>query len=119
MLPASPDSGPAGLFVYLYPAQVKDGVYPYGGDVRYLVSADGATVITKRQLHKTALESIPSDIPKSSKVAAGYHSHVLSNVPEDTDIFLVLSRQPRIPEYVSAGGHVFEIDIDGHIKITK
>jgi len=119
VLPASPDAGPAGLFVYLYPAQVKDGVYPYGGDVRYLISADGATLIAKRQMHKTVLESIPANIPKSSTPAAGYHSHVLSNLPEDTDILLVLSRQPRIPEYVGAGGHVFEIETDGTIKITK
>src|SRR5450631_3054435 len=44
-------AGAEGLFVYLYPAQVKDGVYPYGGDVRYLISADGSALITKRQMH--------------------------------------------------------------------
>ena len=119
VLPAGPDADPAGLFVYLYPAQVKDGVYPYGGDVRYLISPDGSTLITKRQMHKSVLESTPADIPKSTTPAAGYHSHVLSDVPEDTDVFLVLSRQPRMPEYVGAGGHVFEIEIDGKIKITK
>ncbi len=112
-------AGAEGLFVYLYPAQVKDGVYPYGGDVRYLISPDGSSIVTKRQLHKSVLESTPADLPKSTKPAAGYHSHVLTNLPEDTDVFLVLSRQPRMPEYVAAGGHVFEIDIDGNIKITK
>jgi hypothetical protein len=112
-------AGAEGLFVYLYPAQVKDGVYPYGGDARYLVSPDGSSIVTKRQLHKSVLESTPADLPKSTKPAAGYHSHVLSALPEDTDVFLVLSRQPRMPEYVGAGGHVFEIDTDGKIKITK
>jgi hypothetical protein len=69
-------------------------VYPYGGDVRYLISPDGSTLITKRQMHKSVLESIPADIPRSTTPAAGYHSHVLSDVPEDTDVFLVLSRHP-------------------------
>jgi hypothetical protein len=118
VLPAGAD-GSAGLFVYLYPAQVKNGVFPYGGDVRYLVSADGATIVTKRQLHKTVLESTPSNVPNSSTPAAGYHTHALSNLPEDTDVFLVLWREPRIPEYVAAGGHVFAIATDGTIKITK
>lgn len=115
LLPA--DSGE--LFVYLYPAQVKDGVYPYGGDVRYLMSADGKTIIVKRQLHKAVLESTPANLPSDSTVAAGYHMHVLTDLPEDTDVFLVLSRRPRVPEYVGAGGHVFEIAIDGKIKIVK
>lgn len=119
VLPAGSETGPAGLFVYLYPAQVKDGVYLYGGDARYLISPDGSAIVTKRRMHESVLESIPADLPKSAKPAAGYHSHVLSDVPEDTDVFLVLWRQPRMPEYVGAGGHVFEIEIDGNIKITK
>jgi hypothetical protein len=119
VLPAGPEAGPAGLFVYLYPAQVKDGVYPYGGDFRYLISPDGSTIVTKRQMHKGVLESIPADLPKSTTSVAGYHTHILSDLPEDTDVFLVLWRQPPIPEYVGAGGHVFEIEVDGKIKITK
>jgi len=115
VLPA--DAG--NLFVYLYPAQVKDGVYPYGGDVRYLIAPDGRSVITKRQLHKSVLESIPANTPSHTTVASGYHTHILSDVPEDTDVFLVLSRRPKIPEYVGAGGRIFEIAIDGKIKIAK
>lgn len=108
-----------GLFVYLYPAQTTNGVYPYGGDVRYLVAQDGSSIVAKRQLHKTVLESIPSQMPSDSKTLAGYHTHVLSDLPEDTDVLLVLSRQPKIPEFVGAGGHVFVIAVDGTIKIEK
>lgn len=115
VLPTSPD----GLFVYVYPAQVKDGVYPYGSDVRYLVSADGANILIKRQLHKTVLESIPGKLPKGTTPSAGYHTHILTDRPEDTDVFLVLSRQPRVPEFVGAGGHVFKIEIDGKITIDR
>jgi hypothetical protein len=113
VLPDDPD----GLFVYLYPAQTKDGVYPYGGDVRYLVAQDGSSIVAKRQLHQTVLESVPPS--DGSKTVAGYHTHVLSDLPEDTDVLLVLSRQPKVPEYVAAGGRIFVIAVDGTIKIAK
>jgi hypothetical protein len=107
--------GTRGVLVYLYPAQTKDGVYPYGGDARYFVSPDGTTIYEKRQLHKTVLESIPTQLPKDTTPAAGYHTHVLTDLPEDTDVFLVLSRQPHVPEYITAGGHIFKIETDGTI----
>lgn len=115
VLPATPE----GIFVYLYPAQVKVGVYPYGGDVRYLMSSDGATIIAKRQMHKTVLEYTPANVPSGDAAAGGFHTHVLTDLPEDTDVFLVLSRQPKVPEFVGAGGHVYEISVDGKIKINK
>jgi hypothetical protein len=115
VLPA--ESG--GLFVYVYPAQVKVGVYPYGGDVRYLMSADGKTVVEKRQMHKAVLESIPANIPSGTNAVGGFHTDIFGDIPEDTDVFLVLSRNPKVPEYVGAGGHVFVIAVDGGIKIAK
>lgn len=108
-------SEPTGLLVYLYPAQTKPGVYPYGGDVRYLVSPDGTKILDKHPMHKSILESTPAQIPAGATPAAGYHTHVLTDMPEDTDVFLVLSRQPRVPEYVSAGGHIYKINTDGSI----
>ena len=59
--------GTRGNLVYLYPGQVKDGVYPYGGDFRYFVSPDGATIYEKRQMHKSVLESVPAQIPKGGR----------------------------------------------------
>jgi hypothetical protein len=114
-------TGSAGILIYLYPAQTpeqrRDGVYPYGGDVRYLVSPDGTKVLDKHRMHNDILESTPAQIPQGSTNAAGYHTHVLSDGPEDTDVFLVLRRQPRVPEYVGAGGHVFKIEVDGTITV--
>lgn len=107
--------GTRGNLVYLYPAQVKNGVYPYGGDARYFVSPDGTTIYEKRELHKTVLESTPAQVPKDATPAAGYHTHVLTDLPEDTDVFLVLHRQPRVPEYITAGGHTYVINTDGTI----
>jgi hypothetical protein len=40
------------FYVYMVPAQTKKGIYPLGGDARYLVSTDGSTIVEKRQLHR-------------------------------------------------------------------
>ena len=116
ILPATNDQ----LYVYVYPAQTKINVYPLGGDVRYLVSADGSSIVEKRQLHKSIIELQPSSIPKGATPAGGVHSHVLSDVPEDTDVFHVLARQPPQPEFIGTPNKKFyEISEDGTIRQGK
>jgi hypothetical protein len=105
-----------GFFVYVYPAQVKAGVYPLGADVRYRVSPDGMKIIEKRQMHETLIESVSARIGVT--VAAGYHTHVLSDLPEDTDVLLVLTRKPRVPEIVVAGACTFTIHVNGKITVA-
>jgi len=51
-------------------------------------------------------------------VESGYHTHLLSDVPEDTDVMLVLTREPRVPEIVVAGAYVFTIDVSGNITVS-
>jgi hypothetical protein len=103
------------LYVYLYPAQVTAGVYPLGADVRYRISSDGTKITEKRQMHKTIIESVTARTDMTVK--GGYHSHVLSEVPEDTDVFLVLTRKPQVPEVVVAGHYMFPIDVTGKIMV--
>lgn len=105
-----------GFYIYLYPAQVEASVYPLGADVRYHISPDGTKIIEKRQMHKTIIESVPAR--KDVKVASGYHSHVLSEMPEDTDVLLVLTRKPRVPEIVVAGPYMYTIEVDGKISVS-
>jgi hypothetical protein len=105
------------FYVYIYPAQVNDDIWPLGGDVRYVISSDGSKIIEKRQLHKTILE-LDFDLSKNN--VFGYHTHVLSDVPEDTDVLCVLSRKPLLPEIVGAGkNRVFSVETDGSIRIVK
>jgi hypothetical protein len=112
--------GPSGqLYVYMVPAQTKRGIYPLGGDARYLVSADGSTVVEKRQLHKSILEINPRNVPGGAKFAGGFHTHAITDTPEDTDVFYVLTRRPLSPESVGAGKHVYFIETDGTIKVSK
>jgi hypothetical protein len=102
-----------GLYVYVYPAQVKADVYPLGGDVRYHFAANGS-LLEKRGLHKGILE--PAPLPPGTTPAGGYHTHVLSDLPEDTDVFLVLTRKPRMPEFVAAGKLIYKVNVDGSIS---
>lgn len=102
------------LFVYLYPGQTKDAVWPLGGDVRYTISSDGLNILEKRQLHKTILDQ---EFDPAKKPVSGFHTHVLSDLPEDTDVFYVLNRRPLIPEYVGTlGGSIFILNTDGGIE---
>jgi len=102
------------FYVYLYPGQTKDTVWPLGGDVRYTITPDGKKIVEKRVLHKTILdmEYDAGDTPVS-----GFHTHVLSDVPEDTDVLYVLNRRPLIPESIgTVSGWVFVIHTDGTIE---
>jgi hypothetical protein len=104
------------LYVYFYPAQTKAGVYPLGGDARFLVSADGMKILEKRQMHKTVLDVAPV---KGKKMVAGYHSHALSDVPEDSDVLHVLQQDPPMAEMIMTPHFVYEVASDGMIRIKK
>jgi hypothetical protein len=108
------------LHVYVIPAQTKTGIYPLGGDVRYLITPDGGPLVEKRQLHKSMMEDNPSAIPKGAAPAGGFHTHVLSDVPEDTDVFHVLTRQPSQLEFIGTRKKKrCEISVDGTIREGK
>jgi hypothetical protein len=113
VLPAPDDQ----LYIYIYPAQTRPLVYPLGGDVRYLLSAKGTEILERHQMHKSILESPPPD--KSKKLAAGFHSHNLSDLPEDTDVFHVLTQDPRIPEMIRTPHFLYQVRPDGFITFDK
>jgi len=106
------------FYVYFVPAPTDRALYPLGADARYLVSADGGTIIEKRQLHKGIIPD-GGPIPAGATIAAGTHSHVLSDVPEDTDVFHVLARRPAIPEYIGTEIAIYEVEVDGTIRIVQ
>ena len=103
------------LWVYLVPAPTKPKVWPLGGDVRYLVSENGIKIVQKRQLHKAVIENEPPK-QEGNQQMAGIHTHVLSDSPEDTDVFHVLTRKPNVPEFISTEHFMFVVEVDGSIK---
>lgn len=112
VLPATAEQ----LYVYMYPAQTNARVYPLGGDVRYLVSPDGTKILERRQMHKTIIETTPQAGKKS---VAGFHTHVLSDQPEDTDVFHVLRQDPPLPEFVAAPHFSYQVKTDGTIQVEE
>ncbi len=104
------------LYVYLYPAQTGARVYPLGGDVRYLVDADGTKLLEKRQMHKAITEIA---LRPGKRVASGFHTHVLSDLVEDTDVFHVLTEDPPIPEFIATPHFLYQVKTDGTIQLEK
>ena len=104
------------LYVYLYPAQTDARVYPLGGDARYRVSPDGTKILEKRQMHKSIIETRPHT---GKKTAAGFHTHVLSDLPEDTDVVHVLTQDPPIPELIATPHFFYQVKTDGTIPLAK
>jgi len=111
------DSGQ--LYVYVLPVQTIAGVYPLGGDTRFLVAADGSKIIETRRLHKSILEMKPTDVPARTTPAGGTHSHVLTDTPEDTDVFHVLRQTPPLPEFIGTRTGVYKVETNGIIERVK
>jgi hypothetical protein len=107
------------FYVYLEPGQTDaDGDYfPLGADVRFLVSADGKAIVETRQMHKSIIPK--AELPSGTKLQAGYHTHVLSEIPEDSDVYVVLSRKPSIPEYVASRTAIYVVNTDGSIHFVE
>jgi hypothetical protein len=98
-------------WVYFLPAQAQTNVYPHGGDFRFVVSASGATILERHQMHNAVLQfpRMPDD------VVAGAHSVVTGHVPQDSDVFLVLTRKPARPELIATQFFHYQIAADGSI----
>ncbi len=98
--------------VYFIPAQTVNGIFPLGGDVRYTLSSE-ANVLETRQLHKAIIEF---KVPEGVTPDTGYHTAILDELPEDTDVFHVLAREPKVPELVVSSKFVYQIAPDGAIR---
>lgn len=107
VLPAPKDQ----QWVYVLPAQTTNGVYPHGGDVRYLVSKDGTSIVDTHPMHVSIL-----DMTVSAEITMGMHSAVVDDAPEDSDVFYVLTRKPATPELVIARQFVYQVGVDGKIQ---
>lgn len=110
------DSGQ--FYVYVLPAQTTANVYPLGGDTRFLLSYDGSRIIETRPLHKTILE-VRHSVPAGKTPAGGFHTHILTDTPEDTDVFHVLRQNPPLPEFVGTKSGNYEVETNGTIKRVK
>lgn len=102
------------FYVYLYPRD-KGKTYLLGGDKRYKVIIEGDKVLVAetKQLHQATLTY---QVKKDARF--GYHSAVVSDRPEDTDVLHVLTRKPALPELISTANYLYRIETDGQIKFV-
>jgi hypothetical protein len=56
---------------------------------------------------------------KDNELVAGMHTHVLDDVPEDTDVFHALTRKSAVPEIIRTERFLFVVDADGDIKFLR
>ncbi len=103
-------------WVYSMPAQTRSNCWPLGGDLRYRISSDGRSILAKRRLHNVVLEVCTPD-QSGKKLLSGGHAAVVDTIPEDTDVFHVLSRGLHVPEMVMTDKYVYRIEVDGTIKL--
>ena len=100
-----------GWYVYFIPAQTDARIVPYGADWRYTISPDGETIDEKRQMHQTLMES------GVAKVQVGVHSHVLSDLPEDSDVFYTMAVKASEGDWIVAKAYVYTIGPDGLVRL--
>jgi len=98
------------FWVYFLPAQTDAAAFPHGADARYLVSADGRHLIDSLRMHHALLNLA---LPDSA--VSGMHTVISDDVPQDSDVFLVLARRPLRPELVVTQHYLYQVCIDGSI----
>lgn len=64
------------------------------------------------------LNRLPSPRQVRSRRGSGarWHTHVLSCIPEDTDILAVLSRDQSFREYIACDPFIYVVNTDGSIQ---
>ncbi|MBP9093174.1 hypothetical protein KBI23_19280 [bacterium] len=118
---AIPNEGDQNTYwVYQFPGTTEPGVYLLGGDVRYLVSKSDHKILETRQMHQSVLTwPKRGGLPNDAHLQGGCHSAIMADLPEDTDVFHVLLRQPQLPEYIATANWIFCVEVDGSIRLVS
>ena len=105
-------AGPDGdWYVYFYPAQTTTDSFPTGADTRFLVSHDGTKILDTHPMHISLLEN---QMPKDGKVQMSFHTAVLDDAPEDTDVADTLM-MGGIPMLIACKNFTYQVQADGKI----
>jgi hypothetical protein len=103
---ADPDS--EDWLVWLLTPVASAGSLPLGGHIRHRVSADGLTLLSREPLSRSCLVLEPSTTPEGSTTAGLFATHIVSDTPVETHVFLSL--QSGLPLYVGTGDVVWLVD---------
>lgn len=98
------------FWVFFLPAPTNELLYPLGADVRYLVSPDGRQILEKHPMHHALLNMALPD-----NALAGTNTVLVDDVPQESDVFLALTRTPHRPQLVATAHYDYDIAVDGGI----
>ncbi|HXU05593.1 MAG TPA: hypothetical protein VN903_31760 [Polyangia bacterium] len=102
ILPLSTAGQPDSILVYLLAAEMVPGQMVFGVHYRVLASEDGFTIKELTPLSKSALvvdEKLPADVPRGAKLVAHVVSHLVTDWPLETHVFVSLLHK-NVPIYV-------------------
>jgi len=102
------------FWVYFLPAQQDAREVRHGADVRYLVSPDGRRILDKHRMHRALLNAA---LPDSA--VTGWHTVITEDLPQDSDVFLVLTRTPRRPELIATEHFFYTVAVTGAITCVR
>lgn len=92
-----------GWLVYLLASTTKPGAVVAGGHRRVLVSADGGSVVSYTELSSACLTLDPPDPDASVEPVAMVVTHVISDTPIETHVFLSLAHERPLLVMTSKG----------------
>ena len=105
-------------WVYVLPAPNRAGSWPLGDDMRYHISRDGRNILGARRMHVGTIDFDRTKKADDARFVAGVHNTLVGDVPEDSDVFHVLTRRPRVFEYVFTPRFLYMINEDGSIRLV-
>ena len=91
VLPASM-IGQSGFLVYLLASNAARGEWMVGGHQRFLISEDGTSVLGHQSLSRSCL-SVPASRRPEGSSSGAWVTHVVSDAPAETHVFLSLLHQ--------------------------
>ena len=103
---ADPDS--EDWLVWLLTPVPSAGAVPIGGHIRHRVSADGLTLVAREPLSRSCLVLEPSTAPEGSTTAGLFATHIVSETPVETHVFLSL--QSGLPLFIGTGEVIWRVD---------
>ncbi|GEM_PF-6307171 len=104
------------ITAYLTPGNEDPRAILLGGDVKISISADGASVLSQTELHNTTLR-IPLSLPDGKQPAGAYHTHVVSELPTETDVALMLLHPVLAPHFIAGPQWMTQVDSAGKITV--
>jgi len=94
IVPAS-EIGQEGFLVYLLASTANEGEWIVGGHQRFLISADGSSVLAHQALSKGCL-AVPASRRRAGSASGAWVTHIVSDAPTETHVFLSLMHQSTL-----------------------